>query len=168
MAALTIIEVQAIQTTINTLRSKRARILKGLQLLLQTITMDRNYSDTVEEVSFNVKGWRDKTTDQTPVIYIIDDATDIVRHAGMIREFSWKIPIFGVVKGVDMMAFEEFIADIEECIYDNNSLFGNVNKMEINSISTDNQLFSQMMDDGPHLFELVLDIQYTRNARVSR
>lgn len=168
MAALTLLEVQAIQLKINPLRSKRVRILQGLKLLLNTITKDRGYTHTVEEAGFDVKTWRDKTAEQTPVIYIVDDTAQLIKHAGCIREYTWTIRLFGVLKGKDLIDFEEFIADVEECIYDNNTLFGQVNKMECNQVTTDNQLFSELNDSGAHLYEIELGVEYTRNARSSR
>lgn len=168
MASLTIPEVQANQTILNALSSKRARLMKALLLLLPTITTSRGYTTNVETVSFNVKAWRDLPADQTPSIYIIDDQTKLIKHAGCIREYTWTVRLFGCVKDKDIMMFEEFIADIEECIYDNNTLFGQVNKVEVEEVTTDNQLFSEINDNGAHLFEMVLGVEYTRKARDPR
>lgn len=164
MASLTIPEVEAIQTTLNAIKYKRARLLKGLFLLLETITKARGYVHSVDEVSFNVKSWRDKSRMQTPVIYIIDDRTDIKRKAGRTCwEYTWSIPLFCVVRDDDIFDLENFIGDVETAIYDNNSLFGNVSKMEVVTIITDNQLFSEI--DGVHLAEITVDLEYVRDAR---
>lgn len=165
---LPIPQVQSIQAQLALLHSKRAKIMQGLKLLLPTITKTNGYTSTVEEVSFDVKGWRDKSAEQTPVIYIIDSLTKIVRHAGTVREYDWQIPVFGCYKAVDIITFEEFISDIEQCIYDNNTLFGQVNKMEVDQVLTDNQLFSELNESGTHLFEISLLVQFTRHARDSR
>jgi hypothetical protein len=161
-------QVQAILAVTNAIPSKRGRILKALSLLLPTITKTNGYNNSAEGVSFDVKSWADKTEDQTPWIYIVDDKTQITRHAGQMREFVWDIRLFGVLKGKDIMTFETFITDIEQCIYDNNSLFGNVNKMEVEEVTTDNQLFSEINDSGAHLFEMVVKMEYTRSARDAR
>jgi hypothetical protein len=168
VASLTQSEVADIQTALASLKSKRARIMVALKSLLATITKDRNYTQNVMSVGFDVKGWRDKTEEQTPAVYIIDSNYRITKHAGCIREYEWTIPVFGVVKGIDIVAFEEFLADLEEAIYDNNTLFGQVNKMEIDQTLTDNQLFSELNDSGAHLFELTLNVEFTRRARDPR
>lgn len=166
MAQLTIPEVQAIQAELNVLKSKRARLFKAMLKLLETITKDRGYTQTVMEVSEKVALWRDKAKEHTPVIFLIDDETQIVPHAGKVREYLWNMTVFGVVREMDEVAFEEFIADIEECIDDNNTLFGQINKMEVTNILTDNQLFSGQ--DGTRLFSLDVRLEYTRGARQPR
>jgi hypothetical protein len=168
MAILTQVEIIEIKDYIVTIPSKRARLLEAMRLILETITTGRGYSKTVCEVSYDVKGWETKSEDQTPVIYIIDDTTDITRHAGCIREYRWRVRLYGVFKGGDnsIVDLEKFISDIEQCIYDNNTLASEVNKMEIDQITTDNQLFSVQQDS--HLFEIVVTIEYTRKARNSR
>lgn len=160
MAILTVPEVQAIQAEIVNIRSKRMRLLRSMQLLLQTITKSRGYNTDIVEVSFDVKSWRDKSGPQTPVAYIIDDTTILRKHAGCIREYEWTLRIFGVVREKTIQEFEEFISDIEEAIYDNNTLFGEANLMWIPEITTDNQLFSGL--DGTHLFEAATSVAFTR------
>ncbi len=168
MATLPQAEVIAIHDQIKDMKSHRARILEAIRLILETITLDRGYTKDIYEVSYDVKSWKDKSEDQTPTLYIIDDATSITRHAGCIREYIWNVRIYGVFKGGDgsIIALEEFISDVEQCIYDNNSLVSEVNKTEVLSITTDNQLFSVQQDT--HLFEMVLGVEYTRKARDSR
>jgi len=168
MAALTIPEVQAIQAQLATMQSKRVRLMKGLEALLKTITTAKGYTTNVESVSFDVKSWRDLPADQTPVIYIVDGSTQITRHAGCIREYVWKIELFGCVKDKDFISFEEFISDVEQCIYDNRSLFGEVNKMEIVDIVTDNQLFSEINGNGSRLYSMFVDLEFTRKVDNSR
>ncbi len=166
MAALTAEEVTAIRTYLATINSKRARVLEAVRMLTETITTERGYTQSVKEVSYNVKGWRDKTTPQTPVIYIVDDRTQITKHAGLVREYAWTLRLFGVCRELTLPDFERFLSDVEQCIYDNNCLFGECNKMEVDEITTDNQLFSGL--DGTHLFEVSVTVEYTRSARNGR
>lgn len=168
MATLTQPEIQEIYNQVKDIPSYRARILETMRLILNTITTNRGYSKNVCEVSYDVKGWQSKSEDQTPVIYLIDDVTDITRHAGCIREYRWRVRLYGVFKGGDnsIIDVETFITDIEQCIYDNNTLANQVNKMEVDSVATDNQLFSVQQDT--HLFEIVVLVEYTRKARDAR
>ena len=168
MATLPQPEIIEIKNEISAIPSQRARILEAIRLILSTITTGRGYSKTVCEVGYDVKGWQTKSEDQTPVIYIIDDTTDITRHAGCVREYRWRVRLYGVFKGGNnsIIDVEKFITDIEQCIYDNNSLAAEVNKVEVDSIATDNQLFSVQQDT--HLFEIVLLVEYTRQARDAR
>lgn len=168
MSQISIPEVQQIQTLLAQMPSKRARILKGLELLLKTVNKDNGYVVGLTNVSFNVKGWRDLPADQTPVAYIVDSNTILVRHAGCVREYIWDIEVFGCVKDKDIWDFENCIADVEQSIYDNNTLFGEVNKMEVENILTDNQLFSQVQDNGAQLFSMVVKMEFTRRARNAR
>ena len=165
MAKLSNTEIQEIQTTVNQYRSKRMRILKALELILATIDKNRGYASNIIEVSFDVALWRDKSNGETPIIFIVDDTTNITRHAGCVREYAWRVRLFGVVRDADIIDFEEHIADVETCLYDNNTLAGQVAKVEVDEIITDNQLFSEL--EGTHLYEMILSIEYTRNARVA-
>ena len=165
-STLTRPEINHFRNQILSLGSKRARIMEALRLILTTIHTKRGYSQTVCEVTYDVKGWDSKSEEQTPVLYIIDDTTSIVRHAGCIREYTQNIRVYGVYRQGDILKFEEFIADVEQCIYDNNTLLSEVNKTEINQITTDNQLFSVQNDT--HLFEMVVSVEYTRKAREAR
>lgn len=168
MSRLNQAEIQAIDAEISPITSKRARILEAMRLILQTITTIKGYSESVCEVSYDVKGWQEKSEDQTPVIYIIDDTTEITKHAGCIREYEWRVRLYGIYRGGDnsIIDVEKFITDIEQCIYDNNTLASQVNKMEILTVTTDNQLFSVQQDT--HLFEIVVGVEYTRKARDAR
>jgi hypothetical protein len=160
MAKLTNAEVQAIQAKLLPIKSKRMKILTALKYLLETITTSRGYLSNIYEVSFDVKSWKDRTESQTPIAYIIDDETRIIKHAGCVREYEWTIRIFGQVRDKTITEFEEFIADIEQCVYDNNSLFGECNLMWVSEITTDNQFFSEIA--GVHFFEITLIVAYTR------
>ncbi len=160
MATLTPAEVTTIQTEIEPIASKRARLLLAMKRLLETIKSSRGYNTDVTEVSFDIRGWQAKSTPETPIIYIIDDTTDIKRHAGSIREHKWIIRLFGVVREMDFIAFEKFISDVEEALKDNNTLFGQCNMMEVIEISTDNQFFSELT--GNHLYEIVVEVLFTR------
>lgn len=161
-------QVQAIQAILVPMPSKRARILRGVEELLKTVTKDNGYAVGLQNVSFNVKGWQDTPEDQTPVAYIVDSNTLLVRHAGCVREYVWDIEVFGCVKGRDIWDFENLIADIESAFDDNNTLFGQVNKMEVENILTDNQLFSQTQNNGAQLFSMIIKMEFTRNARNPR
>ena len=158
-------QVQAIQAILVPMPSKRARILRGVEELLKTVTKDNGYNIGLQNVSFNVKGWQDLPEDQTPVAYIVDSNTLLIRHAGCVREYVWDIEVFGCVKGRDIWDFENLIADIEEAFDDNNTLFGQVNKMEVENILTDNQLFSQTQNNGAQLFSMIIKMEFTRHAR---
>jgi len=166
MSVLDQAQVIAIHDQIKNMQSKRGRIMEAIRLILQTITTANGYTENVCEVTYDVKGWRDKSEDQTPILYIIDDATSVTRHAGCVREYIWQIRIYGVYRQGDILKLEEFIADVEQCIYDNNTLISEVNKTEVVQITTDNQLFS--VQNQTHLFEMVLAVEYTRSARNSR
>jgi len=166
MAQLTFPEIEAIQTYLAPITSKRARIMEAMRKLLETITVEKGYTVDVKEVSYNVKSWRDKTTAQCPVIYIVDNTTQITRHAGCVREYKWTLALFGVCREMDIVDFEKFLSDLETCLNDNNNLFGEINKMEVDEITTDNQLFSGL--DGTHLFEFSVGVEYTRSARNAR
>jgi len=166
MATLNQAQIIAIHDKIKNIQSKRARIMEGLRLILETITTVNGYTENVCEVTYEVKGWKDKSEDQTPVLYIIDDATTITRHAGCVREYVWQIRIYGVYRQGDILKLEEFISDVEQCVYDNNTLASEVNKCEVTQITTDNQLFS--VQNQTHLFEMIVSAEYTRKARSSR
>ena len=166
MACLTRPEINYIRDKVDGLQSKRAQIMESLRLTLETIKKKRGYDNDLCEASYDVKGWDAKSEDQTPLLYLIDDTTSVVRHAGCIREYTWNIRLYGVYRQGDMLAFEEFISDVEQCIYDNNTLNSLVNKCEVISITTDNQLFSAQTDT--HLCEIVCAIEYTRKARNAR
>jgi len=81
-------------------------------------------------------------------------------------KIGWRILLFGVCKGMDIIEFEEHLADIQECIEHNGYLGGIVSQIEIDGIRTDNQMFSEKTDT--HLYEMELEIRYVRchgNAR---
>lgn len=168
MPAVPIPTVQQYQAQLALMPSKRARILRGIELLLKTITKDAGYVEGLQNTSFDVKSWRDIAADQTPIAYIVDSNTVLVRHAGCIREYVWDIEVFGCVKEKDIWTFENVIADIEQAIDDNNTLFGEVNKMEVENILTDNQLFSQVQSNGAQLFSMIVKVEFTRKARNPR
>lgn len=168
MPAIPIPTVQQIQADLATMPSKRARLLKGLEYLFKSVTKGNGYIVGAENVSFDVKGWRDLPADQTPVVYLIDGVTLPVRHAGCVREYVWDIEVFGCVKDKDIWTFESFISDLEQAIDDNNTLFGEVNKMEVENILTDNQLFSQIQENGAQLFSMIVKLEFTRRARNPR
>jgi hypothetical protein len=159
MADLTVPEWQSIQAAVAPLKSRRMKIIKSLQLILETITTTRGYSQNVKGVRFDTKSWKDVSAPETPTIWIIDDMVQIVRHAGKQREYTWTIKLFGVVKESTLEEFEEFIADVEQCIEDNCHLAGTVNKAEIQQVVTDNQLFD---NTNTRLFEIDVQCEYIR------
>lgn len=160
MPALSQAQVQAIQAQLLPIKSKRFRLMEAMRLLMESVTITNGYNTNVIEVSFDVKSWRDKSAPQTPVVYIIDDFTKITKHAGCVREYEWTIRLFGVCREKSMQEFEEFIADLEEAIMTNNSLFGEVNLMWVPEITTDNQMFSEF--DGTRLYEMTVVLAFTR------
>ena len=159
MADLTQPEWDSIQAECNVFKSRRMRILKAIQLILKTITTDRGYSMNVSDVTMDSKSWKDVSAPETPVIYIIDDMVQIERHAGKTREYVWTVRLFGVLKETSLEQFEEFIADVEQCIEDNSHLAGMVNKAEIQQVLTDNQLFD---NTNTRLFEIELRCEFIR------
>jgi len=160
MAKLTNAEMLEIYNQVKDIPSRRARIMESLRLLLNTLTLDKGYSQDICEVSYDVKGWKDKSEDQTPVIYIIDDTTQITRHSGCIREYIWTIRLYGLFRQGGIVDLEKWLTDIEQCIVDNTTMAGQVNKTEVVQIITDNQLFS--VQNETHLFEVILNMEYTR------
>jgi len=129
-----------------------------LKKILETITKANGYSANIDEVSFDVKSWRDRTSERTPVIYIVDSDTQVTRHAGKTRLYTWRVLLFGMVKEEEIDTFEEFLADIQECVELNGWLGGIVAKSEVNNIITDNQLFSET--EQTHLFEMQIQLEY--------
>ena len=159
MADLTQAEWDEIAAKISTYRSRRLKILKAIQAILSTITESRGYSRTVVDVRTDAKSWRDVSEPETPVIFLIDDLVQIVRYAGKTRAYTWTVRAFGVLKETTLEEFEEFIADVEQCIEDNSHLAGTVNKCEIQQVITDNQLFD---NTNTRLFEIELRCEYIR------
>ncbi len=133
----------------------------ALQSMLQLVKKANGYNHTVQNVSFDVRGWDDVIEAETPIIFIVDDRTEnIKRYAGRGREYVWNIRLFGIVKERTFIEFEEIITDIEKCIEDNQQLVGLISKMEVDQVVTDNQLFSEK--DGTHLFEIEVKVEYIR------
>ncbi len=147
--------------------SRRANILAGLQRTLQSITTTNGYSRNVREVTFAVRSWQSLPEAETPVIFIIDDATDYKYYPGRLTERSWTIQLFGVMKGADQLQMEEFIADIEMALVNNERLkhadLNNgaqvCNHIRIMDVVTDNQLFAQF--ENSQLFKITCQINYT-------
>jgi uncharacterized protein YkvS len=159
MSDLTVPEWEAIQALVSPLKSRRMKIIKSLQQILLTITVDRGYSCNIKDVRTDAKSWRDISAPETPILFIIDDMVQITRHAGKTREYTWTVKLFGVLKETTLEEFEEFIADVEQCIEDNSHLAGTVNKAEINQVITDNQLFD---NTNTRLFEMDIQCEYIR------
>lgn len=159
MSDLTVAEWDAIQATNATIRSRRMKIIKSIQAILSTITTSRGYSMDIADVRLDAKSWRDLSKPETPCLFIIDDIVQIERHAGKTREYQWAVRIFGVLKETSFEQFEEFIADVEECIEHNSHLAGTVNKCEVQQVITDNQMFD---NTDTRLFEMELKCEYIR------
>lgn len=168
MAILTQPEIIVIKNKIIGIKSKRGRIMEGLRLILETITKNRGYTQTLDEATFVIRGWEDRTKDNTPVIYIVDDNQLRSKNAGQIRNYDWVINLFAHYYGEDLIEFEEFLADIEECIDDNNTIASEINKMEVEQIISDGQLFASNDTSEHHLAQITLGILYTRKARNPR
>lgn len=156
---LTQAEHEAIQAKISGIKSRRMRILKAIQYYLQTIKMERGYSTNITDVRMDAKSWRDVSAQECPVVFIIDDMVQITRNAGKNRMYIWTVKIFGVVKERSFEQFEEFIADVEQCMETNNHLAGTVSKAEVNQLITDNQMFD---NTDTRLFEMDITCEYIR------
>lgn len=152
-------EYERIQAECNVFKSRRLKILRALEQILSTIKKDNGYSNDVRTVTFDTKSWRDMSAPETPAIFIIDDLVQIQRFVSKTREYTWTVRLFGVVKEFTLNEFEEFIADIEQCIEDNSHLAGMVNKAEIQQVITDNQLFE---NTNNRLFEIELRCEFIR------
>lgn len=144
-------------------KSRRGKILVNLQRQLETITQDNGYTQNVVTVTTNVKNWADTPEAQTPIIYIVDEATQYQYHAGTTTERTWTVALYGVMKNKEQTDLEEFIADVEECLTKNITLTFDelkpvVSHIRIREIVTDNQLFSEI--EGSQLFKVTLDIKY--------
>ena len=159
MAELTQPELEAIQIECNTKKSRRLRIIYAIVRILETITISRGYSKDINEVHTDNKSWRDVSAQNTPAVFIIDDMVQIERHVGKTREYTWTVRVFGVVKETTLDEFEEFIADVEQCIEDNSHLAGMVSKCEVQQVITDNQLFD---NTNTRLFEIELKCEFIR------
>lgn len=156
-------------------RSRRAKILKNFQRQLEKIKKADGYAHSVYKVTTNVKSWRDTPEAETPTLYIIDENTRYLYNAGKTLEHEWTIGLFGVMKNKTQLEMEEFIADIEECLFKNVTLYfedqdltwngglgartpGPISHLRINDIVTDNQLFSEI--EGSQLFKISIIFKY--------
>lgn len=144
-------------------RSRRAKILKNLQRQLETIKTTNGYAHSVNQVTTVVKSWRDTPEAETPVLYIVDQNTRYIYHAGKTLEHEWTIGIFGVMRNKSQLEMEELIADIEECLFKNVTLSfdgarGPINHLRITDITTDGQFFSEI--EGSQLFEVKISFLY--------
>lgn len=165
MASLTPVEAQAIQAIIQPFASKRYRCWKGLMELLKTITAARGYSRSVVSVDSDAKDWAQVDTPNTPRLEVFLDEQTRVTHAGCVREYTYTFMIYGYTKGLTLEQFELFLADVETCVNDNNSLFGQANKMEVPYVLTDQQFFPRI--DKSRSFAMTIQVEATRNARVA-
>jgi hypothetical protein len=145
--------------------SRRGQILVALQKQLETITTANDYSISVYKVTTAVKSWQDTPVAETPVIYIIDESTRPVYHAGKLNEFEWQVGLFVVMKDRTQVEMEEHISDIMTCLFKNVTLYDadtqtrTISHLRILNIVTDNQLFSEI--EGAQLFKITLEIRYT-------
>jgi len=159
MACIDPAKCEEIRNSVVNLKSRRMRILDSLRQILNTITEANGYCHDIYEASFDVNGWQDRLEGDTPVIFIVDEKVNrIERMAGRQRQYYWKVLLFGVVKGMDIYEFEQHVADVQECIENNGYLCGAASQTEVDSIRTDNQLFSNKEDT--HLYEIELEIRY--------
>lgn len=160
MPKLTETQFSSIQAKVADHKSKRLRILLSLKEVLNTVKKANGYSHNIVHVGFDVQAWDAVMSYDTPTIFIVDDSTQIKRHAGKLREYSWLVKLYGVCKELYFEQFEEFISDIEECIESNFNLAGSCTKAEVNQVLTDNQLFSEK--ENTHLFEMDIIVDYIR------
>jgi len=161
MPQATVGQIDIVVAKIAGIKSRRAKILTALFEILKLVKVSNGYTHTLQNVSFDVRGWDTVIEAECPMIFIVDDkTTGIKRHAGRQREYVWQIRLFGIVKERTLIEFEEIITDIEDCIENNYTLAGTVSKAEVNQVVTDNQLFSEK--DGTHLFEIEVSAEYIR------
>ena len=165
MAQLTLAQFQAGQERMKEIRSKRWRILEGLRYILTTIQKSAGYTQDVMTVKDSMDSWRDVAAANSPALFVIFDRQRLVKHAGTVREYVMRVSIFGALKDLSPQQVAEFHTDLEECIYDNNTIFGECNKIEVPDIATSSR-FARV--DGFDLFEFGLDVEYTRHARRER
>lgn len=159
MTCLTKDQCDTILASVQDYKSRRMKILEALRQTLETIKYDNGYCHTLQCASFDVNGWQDNTTETTPIIYIVDDKVNrIERMAGKQRQYYWKVLLFGVCKGMSIEEFEDHIADVQTCIEDNGWLCGLASQTEVDTIQTDNQLFSEK--ENTHLWEMAIEIRY--------
>jgi len=128
--------------------------------VLKTISIANGYKSNIKLVSFDVQLWRDLQESQTPSCFIVDGFDARKRQAGKTRFVTWVMDLFGTYKQTDIFSFEEFLADIQQCLEDNAVLAGTVSKVEVNGIRTDNQLFSGR--DGTHLYNIEIQAEFCK------
>jgi hypothetical protein len=153
-------------------RSRRGRILVNLQRQLETITAANGYAQQVYKVTSNVKNWFETPAAETPVIYIVDEETSPQYHAGKLVEWEWRIGLFGVMRDKTQVQMEEFISDIQDCLFANGTLSfdgiapGPCAQIRMGNIITDNQLFSEV--EGSQLFKVQIVVKYSASAFTAR
>lgn len=162
-------------------KSRRAKIANNLMRQLATIKVANGYATDVINVSQDVRTWDAVSVVETPTIYVIDHNTKYTYHAGRLTERSWFIDLFTIMKQATQQQMEELIADIEDCLMANITLYfadidpstglavkppGPCSHIRIREIITDNQLFSQV--DGSQLFKITLEIVYTAQIQSIR
>lgn len=146
--------------------SRRARILNNLVRQLQTIktTDPLNYSRNIYDATTSVKTWAQTPESSTPMIYVIDEDTQIQYHAGTTLEMTWNISLYGVMKGTTQLDMEEFISDIMVCLSANARLSfedtgPQISHIRIRNIITDSQLFSEI--ENSQLFKMTVSLIYS-------
>lgn len=147
------------------LKSRRAKILLGLQKQLETITVPNGYAHSVCKVTTSVHNWHETPAAETPVIYIVDRNTRTVYGAGRTVQRFWTIDLFGVMRDKSQLEMEEFISDIEVCLSKNLTLrYDDVNTavghFRVTDIITDGQLFSEI--ENSQLFKVTVEFIYTQ------
>lgn len=145
--------------------SRRGQILTALLKQLQTLTIANGYTFDVYKVTTAVKNWENTPEAETPVIYIVDESTKPVYHAGKLNEFEWQVALYSVMRNRTQVEMEEFISDIMQCLFKNVTLYDpdtevrTVSHLRILNIISDNQLFSEI--ENSQLFKITLEIRYT-------
>lgn len=162
---LTVPEVQAIQAKIQPLPSKLLRCWKGLEELLKTVDKAHNYSQDTQEVDSDQKDWAQVDGAHCPRLEVSFDEQSVTYHAGCVREYTYQFQIYGLTRDLDRDQFAIYMAEVETAINDNNSLFGQANKMEVPYVLADQQFFPRI--DGARMFMMTVKVESTREARIA-
>ena len=95
----------------------------NLERQLKTITKTNNYSHDVYDVTTNVRDWRSAPEAETPLVFLVDESTNYIYHAGKLTERIWTIGIYVVMRNSTQGDLEEFLTDIEQCLQENQTLY---------------------------------------------
>lgn len=149
------------------IRSHRGRILVALKRQLDTIMKVNGYATDVNAVKIDLRNWSELPEAETPVLFIVGDQSQNSYGPHKHLEVSWTVLLIGYMRNRSQLELEEWIADIEECLWKNLTLgFEDApkvcNHFRIQEIVVDNQMFSEL--PGAQIFRVNLQINYTRCA----